>query len=380
MSHVKLAYILPKYDTHSEEHFSHTVRTLEVLAQHLDLTVIVKQWSGQVHFKGARRVLLQRTRGPLRMPELLCLLLRARFSGCKAFFTHYSYSGAIAAALLARLTGARAYYWHCGQARQYYPRKWSLQSGALSKKLGDELPLNLCLRLSHALVTGTARMAEYYAREFGVKRSRIIVVPNDIDLNHFLERRPDLSQAKTALGLAPDTPVVLFVHRLSPRKGAQYLAEVAARVRKSVPDVVFLVIGGGPYEELVKQQVTAQGLNEVVRRLGWVPNRELARYYAAADVFIMPSDEEGFPRVLLEAQAVGVPFVATDVGGVLDIVTPRQAQFVVGKGDMVAFSEKVVTLLRDPGLRAELSAQGLQNVQPYAVERVAPLFVERVLG
>ncbi len=379
MSRVNLAYILPKYDAHSEEHFSHTVRTLEVLAQHLDLTVIVKQWSGQVHIEGARRVLLQRRRGPLRMLELLWLLLRARFSGCKAFFTHYSYSGAIAAALVARLTGARAYYWHCGQARQYFPRTWSLRREVLSKKLGDELPLNLCLRLSHALVTGTERMAVYYANEFGVKRSRIIVVPNDIDLNYFVKRAPDLSQAKMALGLAPDTPVVLFVHRLSPRKGAQYLAEITMRVRQSVPDVVFLVIGGGPYEELVKQQVTALGLNEVVRGLGWVPNRELMRYYAAADVFIMPSDEEGFPRVLLEAQAVGVPFVATDVGGVLDIVTGQQAQFVVCKGDIAMFSEKVAALLRDPLLRSELSAEGLANVQPYAVERVAPLFVERVL-
>jgi glycosyltransferase involved in cell wall biosynthesis len=379
MSHARLAYILPKYDSHSEEHFSHTVRTLEALAQQLDLTVIVKQWSGQVHIEGAERVLLQRRRGPLRLLELPWLLLRARLSGCRAFFTHYSYSGAIAAALVARLTGARAYYWHCGQARQYYPRRWSLRRDVLWKKLGDELPLNLCLHLSHALVTGTERMAAYYASEFGLKRSRIIVIPNDIDLNHFAKRAPDLSQAKMALGLAPDTPVVLFVHRLSPRKGAQYLAEIATRVRQSVADVVFLVVGGGPYEGLVKQQVTALELGEVVRRLGWVPNRDLARYYAAADVFIMPSDEEGFPRVLLEAQAMGVPFVATDVGGVLDIVTGRQAQFVVCKGDMVLFAEKVVALLRDPASRDDLSAEGLANVQPYAVERVAPLFVERIL-
>ncbi len=380
MSRPKLAFILPQYDAHSQEHFSHTVRTLEVLAEHLDLTVIVKRWSGPVHIGSAQRVLLQRRRGPLRALELLWLVLRARLSGCMAFFTHYSYSGAITAALVARLSGARAYYWHCGQARQYYPHRWSLQRSVLTKKLGDELPLNLCLRLSHALVTGTARMAAYYTREFGVRGSRIIVVPNDIDLDHFPQRQTDPSQAKAALGLAPDTPLVLFVHRLSPRKGAQYLAEIAARVRQSVTDAVFLVVGGGPYESLVKQQVAARGLDDAVRMLGWVPNRELSRYYGAADVFIMPSDEEGFPRVLLEAQAVGVPFVATDVGGVLDIVTPLQAEYVVSKGDTAAFADKVVALLRDPAFRAELSAQGLQNVQSYAVKRVAPLFVERVLG
>lgn len=376
---MRLCYILPKYDARSEEHFSHTVRALEVLAQQLELTVIVKQAAGEVRIEGAERVMVQRTRGPLRIAELAWMLLAARRAGCRAFFTHYSYSGGIAAALVARLTGARAYYWHCGQPRQYYPPRWSLRQQVLTTKLGDELLLDLCLHLSHALVTGTPRMADYYARESGVNRGKIIVVPNDIDLVHFRPRNPDLRRAKLAVNLPAEAPVVLFVHRLSPRKGAQYLAEIAARVRESVPEVIFLIVGGGPYEALVKEQVAVQGLESVVRLVGWVPNREVTCYYAAADVFIMPSDEEGFPHVLLEAQTAGVPFVATDVGGVLDVVTPKQARHVVPKGDIPALTERIVTLLRDPVLRAELSAEGLDNVQQYAVERVASLFVEKVL-
>jgi glycosyltransferase involved in cell wall biosynthesis len=376
---MRLCYVLPKFDARSEEHFSHTVRTLEALARQVGLTVIVKQWSGQVHIAGAEQVLLQRARGPLRIPELAWLLFLARRSGCTTFFSHYSYSGGVAAAIVARLTGARACYWHCGQARQYYPSSWSLRRDVLAKKLTDELPLKLCLWLSHSLVTGTPRMADYYAQEFGVERGKIIVVPNDIDLAHFPARSPDLGAAKAALGLSANTSVVLFVHRLSPRKGAQYLAEIAARVRQSIPGAVLLIIGGGPFEQPVRAEVAARGLETIVRMLGWVPNRELVAYYAAADVFIMPSDEEGFPRVLLEAQAVGVPFVATDVGGVLDVVTSRQAQFVVPRGDVPAFAERVVTLLRDPALRAELSLAGIGNVRSYAVERVAQLFVERVV-
>jgi glycosyltransferase involved in cell wall biosynthesis len=379
MSQKKLCYILPKYDAHSEEHFSHTVRALQVLSQYVDLTVLVKQASGAVEIPGAARVMVQHARGPLRILELVWMLLQARRAGCRTFFTHYSYSGAIVAALVARLTGARACYWHCGQSKQYYPPRWSLQRDVLTKKLGDESPFRLSLWLSHILVTGTERMAEYYAREFGVNRAKIRVVPNDIDLARFQPRPTDLKAAKQALGLPAEAPVALFVHRLSPRKGAQYLAEIAARVHAVLPSAILLVIGGGPYEALVRDQTTARGLENVTRLLGWVPNRELARYYAAADVFIMPSDEEGFPRVLLEAQATGVPFVATDVGGVLDVVTEQQRRFVVAKGDIAAFAEHVVALLRDATLRAALSAEGLSNVQAYSVERVAPLFLERVM-
>ncbi len=377
---MKLCYILPKYAGHSEEHFSHTVRTLKVLAQHVNLTVIVKQAAGKANIAGAQRVVVQHARGLLRIAELLWRLLEARCAGCRFFFTHYSYSGGIGAALVARLTGARAYYWHCGQARQYYPARWSFQRQVLATKLGDELPLNLCLRLSHALVTGTPRMADYYVREFGVRPDKVIVVPNDIDLARFQPRAADLRTAKQALNLPPDQPMVLFVHRLSPRKGAQYLADLVVRVREKVPEAIFMIVGSGPYKALVETQMKAQGLEDAVRMPGWVPNDDVHRYYAAADVFIMPSDEEGFPRVLLEAQAVGVPFVATDVGGVLDIVTPTQAQYVVPKGDMLAFAECIVAILSDPDSSTALSAEGLHNVQQYAVELVAGQFVARVLG
>ena len=376
---MKLCYILPKYDAHSEEHFSHTVRTLEALAQHVDLTVVVKRAVGNVAIAGAERIMVQRGRGLLRLVELTQMLIAARRAGCRTFFTHYSYSGCVISALVARLTGARACYWHCGQPKQYYPDRWSLRWDVLAKKLGDELPFRLCLRLCHRLVTGTRRMADYYVREFGIECGKIIVVPNDIDLTHFRPRDPDLREAKIGLGLPPETPVVLFVHRLSPRKGAQYLADIVARVREAVPGVTFLVAGGGPYETLVRRQVAERGVGDAVKLVGWVPNREAPRYYAAADVFIMPSDEEGFPRVLLEAQAVGVPFVATDVGGVLDIVTPIQTKYVVPKGDVAAFVECIVALLRAPELWQQLTVEGLRNVQQYDVERVAPFFVEKVV-
>lgn len=365
-----LCFILPEFDDETDSHFAHTVRTLEVLAESVDLDVIIQHARGQPRIPGARRVLVQAARGRARrLLQLGQFLLASRRHGCRTVYVHYSYSGAIVAGLLGRLIGARLYYWHCGEAKQFYPRwDWSWRTAVT--KLGDEFLLRLALRLSHRLVTGVPRMAGYYAREFRVPRAKILVVPNDIDLTRFRERAAR-SAARAEIGLPPSAPVVLFLHRLAPRKGAHHILPTAARVRAAVPDVIFLVVGGGPMLAALKRDITAQGLADSVRLVGPVSNRRIALYYAAADVLLMPSDEEGFPRVLLEAQAAGVPFVASDVGGVLDIVTSRQAEFVIPRGMIDAFAGSVTRLLKDPALCGMLAQDGLRNVARFDVHQVA---------
>lgn len=365
-----LCFVLPELDDDTDSHFAHTVRSLEVLARSADLEVVVQHAREQPRIPGVRRVLVQTARArPLRLAQLAWFLLGARSRGCRRIYVHYSYSAAIVAGLLGRLGGVQLDYWHCGQVRQFYPA-WSFSWRAVTIKLGDELPLRIALRLTHRLVTGTPRMAEYYAREFGVPLEKIIVVPNDIDVAR-LRHRPDGTKARAEIGLPAAAPVVLFVHRLAPRKGTHHIVPIAERVRAAVPDAVFLVVGAGPMMEALAQEIRARRLTDTVRLVGPVPNRRIALYYAAADVFFMPSDDEGFPRVLLEAQAAGVPFVASDVGGVLDIVTPRQAEFVVPRGMIDAFADRVTRLLKDPGLRYLLADEGSRNVMRFDVHRVA---------
>ena len=364
-----LCFILPDFDDDTDSHFGHTVRGLEILARSVDLEVVVQHARSAPWIAGAQRVLVQTARRrPLRLLQLAQFLLASRRRGCRTLYVHYSYSGAIVAGLLARLTGGRLHYWHCGQVKQFYPR-WGWSWRTVVTKLGDELLLRLALRLSHRLVTGAPRMAEYYVREFGIARDKILMVPNDIDLARF-RKRPDRAAARTELGLPPSAPVVLFLHRLAPRKGAHHIGPTAERVRAAIPDVVFLVVGTGPMLGALAQEIEARDLADNVRLLGPVPNRRIELYYTAADVLFMPSDEEGFPRVLLEAQATRVPFVASDVGGVLDIVTPFQAEFVVPRGMIDAFADRVTRLLKDPGLRVSLAEEGLRNVMRFDVHRV----------
>jgi len=95
--------------------------------------------------------------------------------------------------------------------------------------------------------------------------------------------------------------------------------------------------------------------------VGEVPHRELPAYYRAADVFLMPSEEEGFPHVLLEAMASGLPHVASDVGGVREITPQELHEYLVPSGDTVEFARKLLDLLTMPSHQRERLAQREQE-------------------
>jgi glycosyltransferase involved in cell wall biosynthesis len=172
--------------------------------------------------------------------------------------------------------------------------------------------------------------------------------------------------------------VVLFVHWLSPRKGAQYLVKIAKEVSRTIPDVFFIIVGEGPYMETLRQEIAENGLEDSMRLVGSVPNQEIPKYYAAADLLIMPSEEEGFPRVILEAMAMDVPFVATDVGGTKDLMTENQMICIVRRGDMSSFAKKVINILKDNELREVLKREGRERIKHFSKEKVIEIFISNL--
>ncbi len=126
-----------------------------------------------------------------------------------------------------------------------------------------------------------------------------------------------------------------------------------------------IVAGDGPYLARLREAMKRAGLSQHCDFRGWVPNRDAPAYFRAADLYLMPSLEEGFPRVLLEAMASARPFVAFDVGGVLDVVTREQAEQVVPASAVDAFAQRVVDSLQEPRRRTRLAAAGLTRVQAF---------------
>jgi len=376
----KLCYILPEYDPLTAEHYYHIYELLEDVARQLDVCLVIERASGYPKLKGIKNILSLKLKFlPLNLVERFLVFTYIRLKGYNRFYIHYSYSSAIVASLVTGLTGGQTLYWHCGLKKAFMV-KWKLNWQVIKKKFLDDYAFLLTLRLINHLVTCSKFMKEYYSTNFGVPKTKIKVMPNWVNLERFDAGKYDREEIRRKFHVGQTTKVALFVHWLAPRTGAHYLVRIAQEVARDIPDVVFLIVGEGPYRETLKHEIEEKGLQGIMRLLGGVPNREIPEYYAIADVFIMPSDEEAFGRVLLEAMAMGVPIVATFHGGMDDILTEKQKQFTVKKGDITNFGAKIIRLLTNESLREELKKEGLERVKYFSMENIAKRFEEIVSG
>ncbi|MBU0516484.1 MAG: glycosyltransferase family 4 protein, partial [Proteobacteria bacterium] len=183
------------------------------------------------------------------------------------------------------------------------------------------------------------------------------------------------------LGVPPGAKVVLSVARFSPvRRMDLYLPSVMVDTLRARPEAFFVVAGDGVDFDKIKRRVARAGLETRVRLLGAVPAEEVSALYALADVFLLPSYTEGFPRVLLEAMAFGRPVVATDAGGIRDIVPPEQLPLVVDKRRPAALARALIAVLGDDALAARLSAANLARIKDFDVGPVADMYYDVLFG
>lgn len=186
-------------------------------------------------------------------------------------------------------------------------------------------------------------------RESGFPADRIVVIPHGLPQNNFVfrPRKPRLGQ---------HGPHLLYVGRLVPGKGVQYLLEAIRRVRLVHPDLIITVAGDGPYRPELERMCASLGLVTITRFIGSQPRSHLAELYAETDVIVIPSLSEVFSYVVLEAAAAGTPIVATTVGGIPEILA--NGAVLVPPGDAVALARGILTALSDPttaAARARLS-------------------------
>jgi len=376
----KLCYILPEYSEDTQQHFYHLYELLNDVSQKLDIFLLIESGEGKPRFAKISNIYTMRFKlPPLRLLEHIIVFSYIRFKGYKTFYVHYSSVVTLIWALT-RILGGTTYLWHCGQARDFFVDGWKLDWDLIKRKIFNDYRFILTLKSTDYLVTGSPYMAEYYHENFGIKRAKIKIMPNWVNLDRFNPRKYQKQQIRNELGITQDKQVVLFVHHLAPRKGAHHLVKIAETVIKKVPQAIFLIVGDGPYRGKLEQEIKERHLESVLRLVGNVPNRDIARYYAVADLFIMPSEQEAFGRVLLEAMAMGTPFVATYHGTMDTLLTGKQKELIVPQGDIGSFCHNVVRALSDASLRDELTQEGKRNVVSYTLNAVAPRFIEIVTG
>jgi glycosyltransferase involved in cell wall biosynthesis len=161
---------------------------------------------------------------------------------------------------------------------------------------------------------------------------------------------------------------ILFVGRLIERKGVSHLVRALGALRQRTP-ARLVVIGDGPERSRLEQLARDVGVAAHVEFRGRVSNEELRHAYAAADVFVLPSvvdarqDTEGLGVVLLEAMNYAVPVIASEIGGITDIVQHERTGLLVPPGDEVALGRALSRVLTDSVLARTLGEAGRQHLR-----------------
>jgi len=209
------------------------------------------------------------------------------------------------------------------------------------------------------IVTVSRYSSEKAVELYEIDSSKMRIVPNGVDIKRF---RPlgDLSEFKRQIGV-DDRPCVLFVGRLIPRKGLGYLIEAAKHVVKEFENTVFVIVGNGPLRGHLVNYIDRSDLSGNFVFLGDVNEEVLPLLYNCADVFVLPSIQEGQGIALLEAQSTAKPVVAFRVGGVPEALLEGQSGL-LGDPGSYELSQSLLRLLADSSLREGMGKRGREFV------------------
>jgi glycosyltransferase involved in cell wall biosynthesis len=179
-------------------------------------------------------------------------------------------------------------------------------------------------------------------------------------------------------GIPDDAPLVGMVANFKTHKGHVHLLDAAAHVTRRLPDARFMLVGQGPLEPEIRARAEEMGLTDNFVFAGF--RSDVPRILRSLDVFTLSSLHEGLSIAMLEAMCLGVPPVVTSVGGQPEVVEDGRNGFLVPPGDPDALSDRLLDLLENPSLRAELAQSALNRAADFdirhAVERMEQVYLE----
>lgn len=384
MPEKKLVYILNHYSESSSQHFFHVLNLLEKIAQQgVSIKLIIEKSEGipQV-FNPNIEINCLSNKGIRRLTELFWLIFVLRKKGYNKLFVRISNWGAIIAILNSFLWKLEVYYWHSGTVFEF-DKEQKLDYKKLKWFFTSKLPFILIKKYVTYFVTGPESMKEYYANIVGVKEAKIKILYNDIDLDRFRRlEKVNINVTKKYFGISPEKKVILFVHRFSPvRKTKLYVIQTLQKFfrENQFQHYLFIFIGDGFDKDELEQEIKSLNYREKVHFLGALPNAEVHKYYQVADIFINPTHAEGFPRVLIEAMACGLPVVTTNAGGIKDLIGIKQSQFMSDISDPIQFADNLIKMAYlSESERDLIINENLQTVEKYSTENVAKMYINTI--
>ncbi|MDI6591320.1 MAG: glycosyltransferase family 4 protein [Patescibacteria group bacterium] len=219
-------------------------------------------------------------------------------------------------------------------------------------------------RASFCIVASSA--IKNYFEKIGVKN--IEIIPNGINLERFKNINPQKSREE--LGLK-DEFVIMTIARLEKVKGIEYLIKAFNIVKSQIVNCKLLIIGEGSERKNLENLVEKLNLKNKVKFLGQIPNEKIPEYLSVADCFVLPSLKEGFGIAILEAQAAGVPAVATKVGGIPDIIRDEETGILVEPKNSQVIAQAIIKIFSDPEFGQSLVQNAKANLEKYNWSKIA---------
>lgn len=223
---------------------------------------------------------------------------------------------------------------------------------------------------SRSVIAVSSQIRDHLVRFRFVSPEAVSVIPNGTDTDIFTPEL-DSGWVRNALSIG-EKRMVLFIGRIVEEKGVQYAIRALPRVIKEVGDVVLVVVGRGPFLSQLEELTNSLDVSENIIFAGFVSEEELPFYYASSDVLVFPTTHvEGFPLVLAEALASGLPIISSNIGGTPAAISHGETGFLFEPRDVGGLSSFLITLLSDDGLRKEMAEKSRNtSLSRFSAERM----------
>jgi len=223
---------------------------------------------------------------------------------------------------------------------------------------------------SRVMILNDGMVAE--ATDAGISKERLMWMPNPVDTAEFIPcPAPDRVALRARLGLPADARCIIFVGRLAPEKELPSLLRALPSVIRREPRTILVIVGDGPVRSELEALTRALEIGPHVRMTGRQTVPEVLEWLQASDVFALVSRNEGFPCSLVEAMAVCLPSVVSDIPANRQLIGPAVHGLHAVMGDSVSIGDALSTLLADDDLRRRLGAAARTRVvENYSVDRV----------
>ena len=224
-------------------------------------------------------------------------------------------------------------------------------------------------RLASHIIPVSASCRDFLIQHESVPPDKITLIPNAIDLRRFTSGGDTRAAARRSLNIPTDGFLVAGVGRLNPQKNFLLFLEIAQMLLPQFPNLHFLIAGEGPEENLLSEKAASMGISDKITFSGYIADTR--RVYTAANVLLMPSRFEGLPMTLLEAMAMRLPVVASNLDGIAEVIEHNEDGYLSPSHSAVTFAQHIASLLCDPARAKRIATNARTKIEKYfSVERL----------